>query len=159
MPPEDGYHQLPSAPNQQLYRFCLTAEPMAVRATLGEVVARFSERLSPRNMGVLELALAEVLNNIAEHAYDGTRGRIDLTVELRHGAVICHVIDRGRAMPGLAPPPARAREVFDVHIDTLPEGGWGWHLIHGLTDDLAYRRAGGKNRLMFRIDLSPEAKS
>ncbi|WP_280514091.1 hypothetical protein [Allosediminivita pacifica] len=35
----------------------------------------------------------------------------------------------------------------------LPEGGFGWFLIHELARELAYRHDGGMNRLTFRLPL------
>ena len=38
-------------------------------------------------------------------------------------------------------------------MDDLPEGGFGWGLIHDLTQGLSYRRVAEENHVRFRIDL------
>lgn len=130
------------------------ADPLEVRAALGRVRAAFAGRLGEQDAAKLELALAEVLNNVVEHAYAGQRGCIGLSVGLSRAALLCRVADRGAALPGLVPPriapPGNRPDV----VATLREGGWGWHLLHSLTRDIVYARTGSRNRLSFRIDLS-----
>lgn len=91
----------------------------------------------------IALALTEVLNNCVEHAYQGSgRGRVIIETELPPGAVILHVSDRGR------PPPlslVRAAPLPDP--EDMPESGWGWALIHRLSDRVDYARRDGWNRL------------
>lgn len=129
------------------------ADPLEVRAALGRVRAAFAGRLCQQDAAKLELALAEVMNNVVEHAYAGHRGRIALSVGLSRAALLCRVTDRGAALPGLvlpriAPPGNRPDDVA-----ALSEGGWGWHLLQSLTRDIVYARTGSRNRLSFRIDL------
>lgn len=138
-------------------RLRVAAEPMAVRAALRAAVQRFARRLGPQVAGALELALAEVLNNIVEHAYAGRSGSIALSIALHRGMLLCLIVDHGRAMPGLALPAGQSPQSLAAQRDQLREGGWGWHLIRSLTRDLVYSRAGGANRLRFRIDLGAAA--
>lgn len=129
------------------------AEPHAVRAALRAAVARFARGLSSDAAGALELTLAEVLNNIVEHAYGGGgAGPIELALSHSGGALCCRIEDRGRPMPELALPAGRPPPMAVTAAD-LAEGGWGWSLVRGLTEDLAYARDGGLNRLTFRIPL------
>ena len=95
----------------------------------------------------VEMALAEVLNNIAEHAYRaGPVASVRLAVEQCGGELCVCVRDCGRPMPGGALPdgtlPSR-----DVPRDRLPEGGFGWFLIRAQSDFLHYRREGRENTL------------
>jgi hypothetical protein len=39
----------------------------------------------------------------------------------------------------------------------LPEGGFGWDLIHALTDLIRYRRCGDCNCLAFAVKVGQEA--
>ncbi|WP_297770502.1 ATP-binding protein [uncultured Roseovarius sp.] len=112
--------------------------------------------LPEQTCGSVELALAEVLNNIVEHAYaPDAAGEIRIAIALRPGRLCCLVRDDGAPLPYLAATdhtlPSR-----NVTRDNLPEGGFGWFLIKGLTDRLGYERANGENRLTleFRLDIT-----
>lgn len=138
-----------------IFRQTFMADLFAVRHVLRGAVARFARRLTAEDAGTLELVLAEVLNNIVEHGYrDLAPGRIE--IDLRHSGtwLDCRIVDGGRPMPDLAPPDCPL-PAADVAIDDLAEGGWGWTLIRELTDDLRYQRENGRNRLSFRVPLTP----
>ncbi|OIQ80375.1 serine/threonine-protein kinase BtrW [mine drainage metagenome] len=131
---------------------CLTFEsnPMAVRVALISVRAHLSPLLpSPDDRDTAELVLAEVLNNIVEHAYGNRSGSIELLIRPTGTGLCCAVIDDGTPMPGHTPPSGRL--VGGVRPDDLPEGGFGWHLIRGLSKGLCYQRQGGRNRLSFEL--------
>ena len=143
-------HAQPTGPARDL---CLKfeAEPEAVRAALGQV--RLD--LAPLGMGVdvtgtLELILAEVLNNIVEHAYQWQGGAITLRLGAGDASVWCEVCDHGAPMPG-GHLPVGAPATIDCRVDDLPEGGFGWHLIRSLALDLIYQRDGDTNRLSFSL--------
>lgn len=138
-PPPDGLH------------LTFLASPFAVRDSLAQMLAVPPLRdLPPQMRGLAELVLAEVLNNIAEHAYPAGPGPVSVTLTPASGGTQCLVVDQGAAMPGGRVPvgdlPSAATDVED-----LPEGGFGWHLIHRLTRDLSYRRAGRCNHLSFLL--------
>ena len=98
-----------------------------------------------------ELVLAELLNNIVEHAYAGQdRAEIVYWLHFRPCGLQGRVTDHGRPMPGLALPRGEAA-ALEVAQDALPEGGFGWNLIRRLARDLDYRREGGMNRLDFTL--------
>ena len=108
--------------------------------------------------GSVEIALAEALNNVVEHAY-GARPppdplyaiRIDVT---RSGAQleVC-IRDFGAALPGLALPEGRLPDA-NVARDALPEGGFGWFLIRELTTRLHYVQVDGENCLELSFNLN-----
>jgi len=103
---------------------------------------------------MLELVLAEVLNNVVEHAYEDLgQGVVELSVEVRDNCILCSVTDQGAPMPGGILPPARRHNPNELATDDLPEGSFGWALIRDMTKDLKYLRDDGSNRLSFRIDL------
>lgn len=130
------------------------ADPFAVRRALRHALARFSHRIGAEAAGTLELALAESLNNIVEHAYDGKGGRICLRIEAEPAGLYCEVTDFGRELPGGNPPPfAPGAAPVATRTAALREGGWGWHIVQSLAQDLRYRREGDENRLSFRIVL------
>jgi serine/threonine-protein kinase RsbW len=143
--------QPPSDPAQTLV---FTADPSAVRKALAHLLSASPvQNLGEGDRGTVELVLAEVLNNVAEHAYAGGSGPVEVGLSATAQGISCRIIDRGIAMPdgrlpeGQLPTPAVAMP------DDLPEGGFGWHLIRSLTADLTYARSSGQNRLSFVIPL------
>ncbi len=131
------------------------AEESAVRPVLQQVLCRFADHLTTDEAGALELALAEVLNNIVEHAYARqSPGSVRLAVTQEAAALFCHVEDEGQPMPGLRLPEGRIAPVADRVAD-LAEGGWGWAMIRALTYDLAYERRADRNCLSFRVHVAP----
>lgn len=144
-------HAVSAAP-EAATRLDLTfeAEPYAVRRALGRIAATFADRIGADAAGALELALAEVLNNIVIHAYGGGGGAISLSIEARAGALNCRVSDAGKAIPGGALPPDR-QELNPAGRPVPREGGWGWPILRRLARDLTYERAGEENRLTFRM--------
>jgi serine/threonine-protein kinase RsbW len=99
--------------------------------------------------GRLEIVLAEVLNNIVEHAYRDGSGPISLQIA-RKGQVLCfRVEDQGHPMPDGNLP--RGELPTAEGPDGPSEGGFGWFLIRSLTEGLSYCRCEGVNRLCFTI--------
>jgi serine/threonine-protein kinase RsbW len=121
-----------------------------LQALFGTLLSR---GLSPADHDTAELVLAEVLNNIVEHAYARGDGLIEITLSQSPGALIFRVTDSGAPMPGGTLPDRRlpVGDLSSRPLADLPEGGFGWFLIHSLSHDLSYRREGGKNRLSFRL--------
>lgn len=161
-PPSDEALMAPAGIRDNAERGCceecferrFQADPLSVREALRAAVARFARRMSPEDAGALELTLAEVLNNIVEHAYaDAGEGLVELAVCQTGGRLFCRVEDRGRPMPRLSvmrqPMPPTEVATFE-----LAEGGWGWALVHTLTEGLSYARQGDRNRLTFEIPLN-----
>lgn len=127
----------------------LPGEAAAVRATILSLLRSPPLcTLTAELRGNAEIVLAEVLNNIVEHAYAAGPGRIELTLRQDGDGLRCTIADEGCPMPGGAPPDGRLPA---ADPDDLPEGGFGWHMIRTLTRDLAYRRDGGRNLLSFRL--------
>lgn len=129
----------------------LASEALAVRAGLRRVTEALAAAGVPEDLrGRVEIAVAEALNNVAEHAYSGAGGTIRLRIGRcpRLGDILCTIEDRGRPLPGAALPAGLLPTIGDAD---LPEGGFGWFLIRALGSSIRYRRAGGVNRLRFRI--------
>jgi serine/threonine-protein kinase RsbW len=138
----------PSEP--RAVRLVFESEPMAVRAALRTLFeGRPLRLLSEDDRGTAEIVLSEALNNIVEHAYAATSGTIEVSLRVVKGALICTIVDQGLPMPGEELPEGRLPEVRGV--DDLPEGGFGWHMIRALSNDLAYRRVKGRNELRFSL--------
>lgn len=96
-----------------------------------------------------EIVLAEVLNNIVEHAYAQVGGDIQLVLSPLSSGLACRLSDHGAEMPGLQLPKGAFQPLGEI-VD-LPEGGFGWFLIRSLVQDLRYERVEGENILSFRL--------
>ena len=138
------------------FEVALEASPDAVCAALGYIRAELAQhRLSKENLEVIELVMAETLNNVVEHAYAGApqAGLIGVRGTYSGEDLRLRITDIGKPMPGFALPagqPFKRHEIADV----LPEGGFGWGLIRLLSCDLAYSRMGDMNLLTLRIPLA-----
>lgn len=130
-------------------RLVFPADPLAVRAALERLFAALpADLLDADSRGSAEIVIAEVLNNIVEHAYADLVGEIEMTIRPAPDGLLCLICDRGRPLPAgclSATPPAPPGP------DDMPEGGFGWYLIHALGRDVAYSRDGQANRLSFRV--------
>lgn len=127
----------------------IAGTPLSVSEGLIRLLAQPPLRaLTAEAQGRLELVLAEVLNNIVEHAYAGTVGDISIRLVRTACGIDCCIRDAGRPMPDLCPPHGG---LIAWEADAPPEGGFGWHLIHLLTEGLHYRRAGAQNELRFHL--------
>ncbi len=124
---------------------------LEVRDVLAELRASLT-RYGPVSCDVAtaEIVLAEVLNNIVEHGYRGAPGPVEMRVWADAAGLTFVVIDAGAPLPGGRPPAGRLRRLPDDPT-TLPESGFGWHLIHSLTDALDYDTEVGRNRLRGRV--------
>ena len=131
-----------------------TATETSVRALLEEARAGLAARDIPEQVcATVELALAEALNNIVEHAYaQAETGTITLAIRILPGGLCCTLGDRGAPLPARALPPGLPPRV-DTAREALPEGGFGWFLIRSLTRELHYTREAGVNRLTLGFDL------
>ncbi|PVA09767.1 ATP-binding protein [Pelagivirga sediminicola] len=139
--------------------FTLTASGQAIRQALREMHA-FLRRagLDADECGTAEIVLAEVMNNIAEHAYAGQGvGDIRVTLTIDRRNLTARIVDRGAALPDLRPPRGQLPGMGSA-IPALPEGGFGWFLIRALTSDLRYERREGENHLHLCLNLKAPAR-
>lgn len=130
------------------FRIIAPGTPEAVRGILADLRGRL-ETLGtpPDDCGRVEISVAEALNNIVEHAFPPEAvGTIRLRGRLHRGRLDIALRDDGRALPGLRLPDSELPPSCGP-IDALPEGGFGWPLIHRLTDRLRYRREAAGNLL------------
>lgn len=103
--------------------------------------------------GNAEIVMAEMLNNIVEHAYRGTgNGVIDVVFDVTKTRLRVKVSDCGDPMPDDRMPCKQAASV-DVARQDLPEGGFGWFLIHELVEQISYRRCASNNIIRFTMRL------
>lgn len=142
-------------PDDQALYFELPSSPTAVRETLSQARnALIARGVSEGAFGTCELVLAEVLNNIVEHAYKDTKdGQIRVELQLLDAELCARIEDTGNAMPGDRLPDGELASL-DVPTQDLPEGGFGWFMIRSITQELTYQRQDGVNCLNFTIPLS-----
>lgn len=130
--------------------FVFAADPMAVRHALQAVFARLTAgKLASDACDTTQIVLAEALNNVVKHAYAQAPGEIEVTLELGPTAIICRIVDAGLPMPGGDVPLEPVCPMIDN--GEVPEGGFGWHLIRTLSQEVSYRREGERNFLTIRI--------
>lgn len=129
-----------------------TASPVAVRTSLALMLGMPPlSALTEDDRGTAELVLAEVLNNVAEHAYTDRSGPVTVTITRTPRGLRCLIVDQGKGMPGgILPTGQLPTDAMDA-LESLPEGGFGWHLIRSLTSDLSYARIDGCNHLQFEL--------
>lgn len=135
---------------------CLIDREHGVRDALARLLAALGPlNLAPEERNTVELVLAEVLNNILEHAYPGLGpvGTIRLCAMLKHDGLHVRVLDDGAPMPGGLAPLGMSQDL-NIGIPDLPEGGFGWFLIRDLARDVTYRRVEGHNQLDLRIAIA-----
>lgn len=131
-------------------RLVVDSDPFAIRQGLEDLSQTILlGDLKPHDRGTVEIVLAEVLNNIAEHAYANAPGSIEVEIQLTDSHLLCRFVDTGLPMPNSTPP---AGVLPPLDGEDLPEGGFGWHLIRSLSRDLVYCRDGEKNLLTLRLD-------
>lgn len=141
---------------RHFYSRRIPADAAGVRLTLTSVSDSLSGLgLPPSDRRSIELVLAEVLNNIVEHAYSGqAQGQICLRMRRWQGGVAVMVLDAGRALPGGILPCGRTADPALGRMNQ-PEGGFGWFVIREFTARVRYRRLGHRNHL--RLVFEPQA--
>ncbi|MEM8596633.1 MAG: ATP-binding protein [Pseudomonadota bacterium] len=103
-------------------------------------------------LDAMRLALTEALNNIIEHSAHPSDVPIFVCVVANDTLARICIEDRGRELPRAlltppAPEPVAEETALDdlADLDALPEGGWGWMLIHASVDRVAHERVNGRN--------------
>ena len=105
----------------------------------------------------IQLVMAEVLNNIEEHSYRMVFGQpILVSVHIENDQIVIETEDSGHPMPESSIP-EKLRPNADVACAELPEGGFGWYLIHSLAPNPTYQRDGSKNLLRLTFSQDGEA--
>ncbi|MFX0541820.1 ATP-binding protein [Roseovarius sp. S4756] len=135
----------------------ISASPSAVRDGLVQLRDFLrAAHLSADACGTAEIVLAEALNNVAEHAYPADKpGRIQIEAGLAETQLIVDIIDEGAPLPGLRLPP-RCSPQIDKPKAEMPEGGFGWFMIHSLTTSLGYWRRDERNHLHLVLDVTSQ---
>ena len=94
----------------------------------------------------VEVALVEAVNNTIIHAYHSQAGHpVEIRVILEPERIVFHIEDQG---DGFSPRPRSETVIDPSDITSLPEGGYGLMLIHGIMDQVEYQSTGKNNLLI-----------
>jgi len=139
-------------PERFTHRF--RATELAARGGIVAVMARLRALDLPEQIaGDVELALAEAVNNVTEHAYrERDDGTITVTARLEDKRLVLRISDNGLPMPDGKMPQPRTHDLSG-RAEELPEGGFGWGLIHALTSTVRYDRRAQRNTLSMVFTL------
>ena len=111
---------------------------------------------SEQDLTAVELAMAEVLNNVVEHAYgDQGVGPMTLEIEALEDEIRLRIRDSGYPMPKGRLPSGQAADTTLADFEQ-DEGGYGLHMIRQLAKKLRYTRVGEENHLTFRMTLGAQ---
>lgn len=127
----------------------LEGREAAVRSGLAHAMACLAPlTLGTDEAGTVELVLAEALNNVVEHALANNiaQSMIELRGSHGTGGLKLVIIDQGAPMPKGTAPNAKQSDL-NVPVSDLPEGGFGWFMIHTLATEVEYARVGQANHL------------
>lgn len=133
----------------------LDGHETAVRSGLAHAMACLAPlTLGTDDAGTVELVLAEALNNVVEHAL--ASNVVPSLIELRGshgtGGLKLVIIDQGAPMPKGKAPNAKQPDL-NVPVLDLPEGGFGWFMIHTLATEVTYARVGQANHLTLTLPV------
>ncbi|MEH6644519.1 ATP-binding protein [Sulfitobacter sp.] len=140
----------------QPFSIVIAGSQDAVRDGIAQTMARLASLDLPQDKaGSVELVLAEALNNTVEHALATVtpQSRIEIRGSYNAACLRLTIIDQGKPMPHEALPTGHAPEL-DVEFENLPEGGFGWHMIHALARDVEYVRVSEANHLSLHFDIT-----
>lgn len=121
---------------------------------LASAVEEFAERhnLAAADAMRLNLVLDELFTNAVDYGRQPPGSHIAITLSRGAGQTLVVMEDKGIAFDPLDIPPPD----LEAALEDRPIGGLGLHFLMTFMTDLAYRHAGGKNRLSFRqIDTTP----
>lgn len=137
--------------------FKVPATPEGTRSAILQILRMIDPTdIAEDDLYALEIALAEGLNNIVEHAYAAEEdGQIEIRVEEIESGLAFEIWDDGVPMPTGRLPLGRAADP-ERPAHEQAEGGYGLFLIRQLARKLRYGRVGERNRLSFRISLGTD---
>lgn len=137
--------------------FVLPATNDGVRQGVTDVSALIrTTGASEEDLTAIELAMAEILNNVVEHAYeDEGIGEMEIKIDIEGPDVHFRIIDTGQPMPKGRLPLGNAADT-SLPAFEQEEGGYGLFMIRQLARKLRYKRLGDQNELSFRITCGAE---
>jgi len=76
-------------------------------------------------------AFGEAFNNVAIHSYRGTKGDLDVEIEVDRDRITIRLIDFGLTFDPMKVP--------EPDLDSLPESGMGIFIMRSFMDDVRYQ--------------------
>lgn len=142
--------------HQTLFHRRLRADPDTIRKVLIDLRHDCAD-LAADLLARLELVLAEIMNNMAEHGRAQADGSllpsyIHLCVFDHPKGVACILGDNGQILP----PTCLIRSDLTLG-EPLAEGGFGWFIIRETTRSLCYFRGKRRNYLTFVIPQTSDS--
>ncbi|UWQ93246.1 ATP-binding protein [Aliisedimentitalea scapharcae] len=137
----------------ETFKHSFRATELDARDGMEFIVARLRQTGATEDWtGTVQIALAEAVNNIVEHAYvDMPRGNIEIACEMKETGLTMRITDSGSAFGTDELPPGNPVDL-NVGFGDLPEGGFGWFLLRTLTQSISYDRKGDNNILTLAFD-------
>ncbi len=132
-----------------------SANELNAREGILSVISRLKNfGLSEHRLNEIQIALAEAINNVVEHAYENnTSGEVKVTCSMHDANLMIEIHDTGSPLPNLELPDGNLGPL-EKNLETLPEGGFGWFLIRELTTDVHYRRVAQTNELKLTFSIA-----
>jgi anti-sigma regulatory factor (Ser/Thr protein kinase) len=120
-----------------------------VLSFVSDLCARRS--ISPETEYDLNLALDEIITNVAKHAYpQGGEHQFTLQITISDGEFVVRVEDDGIEFD----PTAHPTPNFDAPLEERKEGGLGIFLVRQIMTSVQYQRVAGKNVVTLRKELT-----
>ncbi|MUM77856.1 ATP-binding protein [Pseudodesulfovibrio sp. F-1] len=134
--------------------FAATPDLSSLQPARDHVLAMATQAgLDPSTLPRLDLALEEVLVNVARHAYGGAPGTFEIECKVRDGLFCCLIRDRGTPFDPLAAPPPDT----GADMDQRAVGGLGIFLVTTMADHCRYTRADNANELTICFALPAQS--
>lgn len=105
----------------------------------------------------MNLVLSELLTNIVKHAYSSSSApsqdcKIEVRARFLGEFLEVLIIDQGTELP------EHVLEKVKIEFDggdifSLPEGGFGWSIVHSIIDQVTFQRVNNSNRLLLRKNV------
>jgi len=135
------------------------ATELDARQGIVSVVERLKDMGVPdTRVDEVQIALAEAVNNVVEHAYAETAtGDVLIRCNLHPDRLWVEIRDAGTPFPASKLPEGAPADIdLAAPLEDLPEGGFGWFLIRKLASDIQYQRNFDNNQLSlcFEIQLT-----
>ena len=102
---------------------------------------------NPKAVYQVNLALEEILVNIAKYAYPSNEGKIDISFEISDDKTQLKVVikDKGKKFNPLE----KEDPDLDSSVEERKIGGLGIYLVKKMVDDIKYQRINNQNVLEF----------
>lgn len=140
-------------------QYVIPGTPMGARAVAVSLRALFENvPLLAAEASLLELAVTEVMNNIALHSYgEHGKGDMKVNVEFRGNTLTVTILDKGRGPSSedvgrvyALPQPQPEKNPSRME---LPQGGRGLYIISKIVDSIQYDKIGDENKVWLTKEI------